>query len=97
MAFDTGPAYILILCFQVEVRVNCTSFGWEEEICVKKGVLWADVLPAHRLTTYAFMHVGLIHLIVNLAIITPLLDRFESEYGTLTTFALFTGRKYNKR
>jgi glycosylphosphatidylinositol transamidase len=29
---------------------------------------------------------------MNLLALTPLLERFEAEYGTLTTLALFLGR-----
>ncbi|EAT80413.2 hypothetical protein SNOG_12001 [Parastagonospora nodorum SN15] len=32
-------------------------------------------------------------MIFNLIALTPLLERFESEFGTLVTLALFTGRK----
>jgi hypothetical protein len=39
------------------------------------------------------MHLGFFHLIFNLLSIAPLLERFESEFGTLVTLALFTGRK----
>ena len=30
---------------------------------------------------------------MNILALTPLLERFEAEYGTLTTLALFLGRK----
>jgi hypothetical protein len=33
------------------------------------------------------------HLIVNLVSVTPMLDMFEREHGTLTTLALFIGRE----
>jgi membrane associated rhomboid family serine protease len=39
------------------------------------------------------MHLNFFHMIFNLIAITPLLERFESEFGTLVTLALFTGRK----
>lgn len=39
------------------------------------------------------MHLNFFHMIFNLLAVTPLLERFESEYGTLVTLALFTGRK----
>ena len=32
-------------------------------------------------------------MIFNLFAVTPLIERFESEYGTLVTLALFTVRK----
>jgi len=43
------------------------------------------------LNTYPFLHLGLIHTAANLLALAPLLERFESEHGTLTTVILFTG------
>ena len=37
------------------------------------------------------MHLNFFHMIFNLFAIAPLLERFESEFGTLVTLALFTG------
>jgi hypothetical protein len=31
--------------------------------------------------------------LMNVLALTPLLERFEAEHGTLTTFLLFVGRK----
>jgi hypothetical protein len=39
------------------------------------------------------IHLNFFHMIFNLVAVTPLIERFESEYGTLVTLALFTGRK----
>lgn len=39
------------------------------------------------------MHLNFFHMIFNLIAVTPLIERFESEFGTLVTLALFTGRK----
>lgn len=44
-----------------------------------------------RLNTYPLLHLSLPHLLLNILALTPLLERFESDHGTLTTFALFTG------
>ena len=35
---------------------------------------------------------NLFHLVTNVSALIPLLDRFEHDYGTLTTLALFFGR-----
>jgi membrane associated rhomboid family serine protease len=43
------------------------------------------------------MHLNVLHVIFNVLALTPLLERFESEFGTLVTLALFTGRKHIKR
>jgi hypothetical protein len=40
------------------------------------------------------MHLNVLHVIFNVLALTPLLERFESEFGTLVTLALFTGRKH---
>ncbi|KAG9251686.1 rhomboid family protein [Emericellopsis atlantica] len=46
---------------------------------------------AHRLSTFPLIHLNIFHALVNLVALTPLMERFESEYGTLTTLALFFG------
>lgn len=47
----------------------------------------------YRLNTYPFIHMGFFHAFMNLLALTPLLERFEAEHGTLTAVALFIGRK----
>lgn len=47
----------------------------------------------YRTNTYPFIHLGFFHMLMNVLALTPLLERFESEYGTLTALALFMGRK----
>jgi membrane associated rhomboid family serine protease len=46
----------------------------------------------HRLNLFPLTHLNFFHMIFNLVAVTPLIERFESEYGTLVTLALFTGR-----
>lgn len=45
----------------------------------------------YRLNTFPLMHLNLLHMIFNVIALAPLLERFESEFGTLVTLALFTG------
>ncbi|KAF7874463.1 uncharacterized protein EAF02_008440 [Botrytis sinoallii] len=45
----------------------------------------------YRTNTFPLIHMGFIHMIMNTIALTPLLERFEAEYGTLTTLALFMG------
>jgi len=45
----------------------------------------------HRLNTYPLCHTGLIHAVLNLFALTPLLERFEREIGTLKTTLLIAG------
>lgn len=49
----------------------------------------------YRTNTFPLVHAGFFHAFMNVLALTPLLERFEAEYGTLTTLALFLGRKYN--
>lgn len=48
----------------------------------------------YRLNTFPFIHLNVFHAAVNILALTPLLERFESEYGTLTSVALFFGREF---
>lgn len=47
----------------------------------------------YRLNTFALIHMGFWHMLVDTICLVPLLERFEAEWGTLTTLALFLGRK----
>lgn len=49
----------------------------------------------YRLNTYPLIHTGFFHALLNGLALTPLLERFEAEHGTLTSIALFVGRKYH--
>ncbi|EGX96539.1 Peptidase S54, rhomboid [Cordyceps militaris CM01] len=59
---------------------------------------WGSLVPskvslfaAHRINTFPLIHLNLLHAIVNIFALTPLMERFENEYGTLTSLALFFG------
>ncbi|PYI11572.1 rhomboid protein 2 [Aspergillus sclerotiicarbonarius CBS 121057] len=61
-------------------------------------VQWGSVIPEeagfgtmYRLNTYPFIHLGFFHALLNVLALTPLLERFEAEHGTLTAVALFIG------
>jgi len=47
----------------------------------------------YRTNTFPLVHAGFFHAFINIIALTPLLERFEAEYGTLTTLALFLGRR----
>jgi len=47
----------------------------------------------YRTNTFPLIHAGFVHALLNIISLTPLLERFEAEHGTLTTTALFLGRK----
>lgn len=59
---------------------------------------WGALVPdevgfatLYRTNTFPFIHLNFFHMIMNVVAVTPLLERFESEYGTLTSLALFFG------
>ncbi|KAF7563719.1 hypothetical protein G7046_g360 [Stylonectria norvegica] len=59
---------------------------------------WGALIPdqisftaAYRLSTFPLIHLNVIHALLNLLALTPLMERFEAEYGTLTSLALFFG------
>jgi len=59
---------------------------------------WGTLYPAevtfttaHRLSTYPLVHLNFFHALVNVIALTPLIERFEHDHGTLTSFALFFG------
>lgn len=63
-------------------------------ICCKGKELWLTRIGGivYRTNTFPLVHVGFFHALMNILALTPLLERFEAEYGTLTTLALFLGR-----
>lgn len=48
----------------------------------------------YRLNTYPIIHTGFFHATLNALALTPLLERFEAEHGTLNSIALFLGREF---
>lgn len=51
-------------------------------------------MVVYRTNTFPLVHAGFFHAFCNILALTPLLERFEAEYGTLTTLALFMGREF---
>ncbi|KAF8541956.1 rhomboid protein 2 [Trichophaea hybrida] len=68
-----------------------------EWIGVPLEEMWAldpermDLSQMHRLNTYILVHANVVHMLVNLIAVTPLLERFEREVGTLKTALLVAG------
>ncbi|KAL5323432.1 hypothetical protein ACEPPN_007968 [Leptodophora sp. 'Broadleaf-Isolate-01'] len=59
---------------------------------------WGSLIPEeiglssmYRTNTFPLVHAGFFHAFMNILALTPLLERFEAEHGTLTTLALFMG------
>lgn len=58
------------------------------------AVVCLTLVVVYRLNTFPLLHAGFIHMIVNIFALTPLLERFEAEHGSLPTLLLFTGRSF---
>lgn len=59
---------------------------------------WGALIPnevglgsMYRLNTYPLVHRGLIHTLMDTICLIPLMERFESEWGTLNCVALWLG------
>ncbi|KAI0418166.1 rhomboid family protein [Xylaria grammica] len=50
-----------------------------------------NLTTGYRLNTFPLVHKSLPHAFFNILALTPLLERFETEFGTLTSLALFFG------
>ncbi len=50
-------------------------------------------VAVYRTNSYPFVHLNIWHALMNILSLTSLLERFESEHGTLTSLALFFGRE----
>jgi len=61
-------------------------------------IQWGSLIPKeiglgtmYRLNTFPFIHMGFLHMLLNVVCLTPLMERFEAEHGTLNTLAMFMG------
>lgn len=52
-----------------------------------------NCMPVYRINTFPLIHLNTLHALMNAVALTPLLERFEHEHGTLTSVALFFGRE----
>ncbi len=59
---------------------------------MEKFQLTRFLTVVYRLNTYPLIHVNLLNAAFNALALVPLLERFESEHGTLLTGAMFAGR-----
>lgn len=83
LSADDAGLYLESLRYQIDCVLD------EEHILLTIAFL------VHRLNTFPLMHLNFLHMIFNVLALTPLLERFEAEFGTLVTLALFTGREQN--
>ena len=79
-------AIIAFWLLELQTVWSVTKWGWLEPSEVNFGTLY-------RLNTFVLIHTGFWHMLFNTICLVPLLERFEAEFGTLTSAALFMGRK----
>ncbi|KAL4952652.1 Gaa1-like protein [Aspergillus filifer] len=92
-------SYLLRLPLFTRLVILAIIVFWVLELqTVWSVVQWGSVIPdelnfktMYRTNTYPFIHNGFFHTFINLLALTPLLERFEAEHGTLTAVALFMG------
>ncbi|OXV08543.1 hypothetical protein Egran_03696 [Elaphomyces granulatus] len=99
-------SYILRLPLFTRVTLLIIFAFWLLELqTVWSVVNWGALVPneigiggnkclVYRLNTYPVIHASFLHAILNILALTPLIERFEAEQGTLTAVALFLGRTY---
>ncbi|RAL03794.1 Gaa1-domain-containing protein [Aspergillus ibericus CBS 121593] len=92
-------SYVLRLPLFTRLVLLAILVFWLLELQTMWSVVqWGSVIPdevgfgtMYRLNTYPFIHLGFFHAFLNVLALTPLLERFEAEHGTLTAVALFIG------
>jgi glycosylphosphatidylinositol transamidase len=92
-------SYILRLPLFTRAIILVVLIFWVLELQTVWSVIeWGSLKPSqigiftggmYRLNTFVFVHLGLLHMVLNLVILVPLMERFEREFGTLTSLALF--------
>ncbi|MCJ1477044.1 hypothetical protein MMC13_005715 [Lambiella insularis] len=87
--------------FTVMMGVTATLMAWEIIVLAIKA--WASLRGLkifvlqrrypfmYRLNTYPLIHVNFLHALLNVFALTPLMERFEADNGTLLTAAMFVG------
>lgn len=76
-------------CDVVEAEQEHLGKGLLPNISLTHGTI-----PVYRLNTYPLIHLGFLHALLNTLVMTPLLERFEADHGTLLTAAMFVGRMF---
>lgn len=94
-------SYVLRLPLFTRLIIVAILFFWLLELqTVWSVVQWGSLDPSkvsfgsmYRLNTFALIHTGFLHMLMDTLCLVPLLDRFEAEWGTLSSLALFMGRR----
>jgi len=101
-----NPTRILSYIRRLPLFTRCTLLAilcfWVVELqTVWNVVQWGSLIPKevglrslYRLNTFPFIHLGFWHMFMDTLCLMPLLERFEAEWGTLNTLALFLGRTW---
>ncbi|KAJ4536035.1 putative rhomboid protease [Exophiala dermatitidis] len=92
-------SYLLRLpLFTRLVLLAIIAFWLLEFQTVWSVIQWGSLAPKeigfgslYRLNTFAFIHNGFWHMLMDAICLIPLLERFEAEWGTLNSLALFMG------
>ncbi|KAI4097168.1 MAG: hypothetical protein LQ344_000578 [Seirophora lacunosa] len=92
-------SYIFRLPLFTRVILVFIAIFWILELQQVWNVIqWGALIPQeinlatmYRLNTYPLIHRGFLHAFFNTLALVPLLERFESEHGTLLTAAMFGG------
>ena len=82
----------------VPSRVNLgtsQSSSTQRESDRKFKGLTPGLLVVYRLNTYPLIHSGFLQAMLSAAALVPLLERFETEHGTILSGAFFFGRESN--
>jgi glycosylphosphatidylinositol transamidase len=78
-----------------EIGLSTSPYNLSQHFFRRLCLIYRANLSIHavyRTNTFPLIHAGFFHAFMNVLALTPLLERFEAEYGTLTTLALFLGR-----
>jgi len=92
-------SYILRLPLFTRICMVAILVFWITELQTVWSVeQWGALIPSeigfgtmYRLNTYPFIHLNLLHALCNILALTPLMERYEAEHGTLMTVAMFMG------
>ena len=86
--FTRGVILAILIFWVLELQTVWSVIEWG---CLKPSQIGIFSGGMYRLNTFVFIHLGFFHMLFNLVILVPLMERFEREFGTLTSIALFIG------
>lgn len=84
--FTRAIIFVIIVLWLVGIQSAWNLRQW--------GALIPDqinIFTAYRINTFPLIHLNFFHALFNILALTPLLERFENDHGTLTSLAMFFG------